>query len=131
MTYLVDSDRVADYHKGRLDAIDLFARREPDGRAISLITYGEIYEGIATGRDRQRHEQSFFAFLRFVSVLPKNRAIMRRFAEVRGDLRRAGQLIGDFDLLIAATALHHRHTLVTRNRAHFQRIPHLELYPAG
>lgn len=33
-----------------------------------------------------------------------------------------------FDILIAATALHHDLALVTRNRAHFQRIPGLKLY---
>lgn len=34
----------------------------------------------------------------------------------------------DPDLLIAATALHHDLTLVTRNRKHFERIPGLDLY---
>jgi len=38
-------------------------------------------------------------------------------------------MIGDFDILIAATALHHDLTLVTRNRRHFERIPNLALYP--
>jgi len=129
MTSLIDSDRVVDYLKGRPDAVDLLSRLEPDGLAISLITYGEIYEGISAGRDPARHEQSFLAFLALVSVLPLNRAIMRRFATLRADLRRSGQLIGDFDLLIAATALHHGVPLITRNRGHFQRIPHLQLYP--
>jgi predicted nucleic acid-binding protein len=32
------------------------------------------------------------------------------------------------DLLIAATALDHDLTLVTRNRRHFERIPDLTLY---
>jgi tRNA(fMet)-specific endonuclease VapC len=53
---------------------------------------------------------------------------MQRFARVRGELRRAGMIIGDFDLLIAATALHHKLTVVTRNVRHFQRIPELALY---
>lgn len=38
------------------------------------------------------------------------------------------QIIGDPDILIAATALYHDLTLVTRNQAHFQRIPDLKLY---
>ena len=37
----------------------------------------------------------------------------------RGRLRAAGTLIGDFDLLIAATALHHTLTLLTNNRSHY------------
>ena len=53
---------------------------------------------------------------------------MRRFAAVRGQLRRDGNLIGDMDLLIASTALVNNLTLVTRNRRHFDRVPGLELY---
>ncbi|MDV6373757.1 PIN domain-containing protein [Deinococcus arenicola] len=42
-------------------------------------------------------------------------------------LRGAGTLIDDADLLIAATALRHGATLVTRNTNHFQRISGLHL----
>jgi tRNA(fMet)-specific endonuclease VapC len=40
-----------------------------------------------------------------------------------------GRLISDMDLLIAATAMHHNLTLVTRNHRHFERVPNLRLYP--
>jgi predicted nucleic acid-binding protein len=36
-------------------------------------------------------------------------------------------LIGDIDLFIAATCLHHDLTLLTTNRIHFQRIPGLRI----
>ena len=129
MTALVDSDRVADWLRGRPAAVQLLKSLEPDGLAISLVTYGEVYEGIYYGRDPAGSERVFRQFLRAVDVLPLTRPIMRRFARLRGDLRRRGQLIGDPDLLIAATALHHDLTLVTGNRAHFQRIPDLRLHP--
>jgi tRNA(fMet)-specific endonuclease VapC len=131
VTYLVDSDRVADWLQGRPSAVDVLRSLAPDGLAISLVTYGEIYEGVYYGRDPAGSERIFRQFLRGVAVLPLTRPIMRRFARLRGDLRRRGRLIGDPDLLIAATALHHGLTLVTGNRAHFQRIPDLRLYPAG
>ena len=53
---------------------------------------------------------------------------MEQFARIRARLRRQGQLIPDLDLLIAATAVTHGLTLVTRNRRHFERIPELALY---
>jgi toxin FitB len=62
-------------------------------------------------------------------VLPLNRTIMRRFARLRGASRQQGQGLPDADLLIAATALNHGLTLVTRNRRHFQRVPQLTLHP--
>jgi predicted nucleic acid-binding protein len=100
-----------------------------DGLAISLITFGEIYEGIYfSGHDPAAEERGFRQFLQGVAVLPLNRAIMRRFAHIRGNLRRTGQIIGDPDILIAATALHHNLTLATGNVNHFRRIPGLQLY---
>jgi predicted nucleic acid-binding protein len=54
---------------------------------------------------------------------------MKRFALVRGKLRREGQLISDSDILIAATALEHDLILFTYNIRHFNHIPNLKLYP--
>ncbi len=127
MTYLVDSDWVADYLKGRSEALHFLRSLGAEGLAISLITYGEIYEGIYYGPDPKSHEAGFRRFLQWVDVLPLNQRIMQRFARVRGQLRKQGLLIGDPDILIAATALHHNLTLVTRNLDHFQRIADLKL----
>lgn len=128
MTYLVDTDRVAEYLKGRADAVALLTRLRTDGLAISLVTFGEIYDGIYGGYDPAAAERLFRQFLRRITVLTLNRTIMRRFARLRGELRRRGQLIPDPDLLIAATALHHDLTLITGNRRHFERVPDLRLY---
>ncbi len=127
MTYLVDSDWVADYLDGRQPAVALLARLAPSGIAISLVTYGEIFEGIYYGHDPKRAEATFRAFLRSVPVLPINRSVMQRFARIRGELRGRRLLIPDPDLLIAATALHNRLILISRNRRHFERIPDLQL----
>ena len=128
MRYLIDTHWVASYLNGRQEVIDLLSPLRQDGRAISLITYGEIYDGVYYGRDPRRYESIFRQFLRRVEVLPLNRVILRRFARIRGELRSTGQLIGDFDILIGATALHHNLVMVTRNRRHFGRIPNLTLY---
>lgn len=53
---------------------------------------------------------------------------MEIFARTRSALRRAGTRIPDMDLLIAATAIHHDVTLLTRNVRHFTRITQLKLY---
>ncbi len=54
---------------------------------------------------------------------------MEKFAEIRALLRRRGELISDFDILLGATALHHDLTVLTYNKRHFERIPDLKLYP--
>ena len=129
MTYLVDTDRVAEYLMGRESALSLISSLlQARARvAISLITYGEIYEGITFGRNPRQAEQGFRGFLRAVDVLPMNRTIMRRFAQIRGELRQRGVPIGDADTLIAATALHYDLILLTGNIGHFQRVVGLRL----
>ncbi len=128
MTHLVDSDWVADYLKGRSGSVDLLDRLFQGGIAISIVTFAEVYEGIYYGTNPRRHEEVFRRFLEGVAVHGINRAIARRFALVRGDLRAKGQLIPQPDLFIAATALHYDLTLLTRNLRDFQRIPGLKLY---
>lgn len=127
MSYLLDTDAVADWLNNRPEALRLLPTLQPEGMAISLITYGEVYDGIYCGRDPRAAEQAFLRFLRGVIVLPLNRAILRRFAALRGDLRRRGFGIGDLDRMIAPTALHYDLTLVTRNLRHSSRVPGLNI----
>jgi tRNA(fMet)-specific endonuclease VapC len=128
MTYLVDSDWVAEYLKGRDTAVSLLDDLFEEDLAISIITFGEIYEGIYYGTDPQHNELVFRSFLRGVRVLGINRTIARRFALIRGKLRAEGQIISQPDILIAATALQYDLTLLTRNLRDFGRIPDLKLY---
>lgn len=106
----------------------MLASLEDEGLYISLITYGEVYEGIYYSRNADASERIFLQFLREIEVLPLSKSIMKRFARIRGQFRAQGNLIADPDLLIAVTAIHHELTLVTRNTRHFQRVPGLLLY---
>jgi predicted nucleic acid-binding protein len=128
MTYLIDTHWIVSWLNARQEAVRLLNSLEPDGLAISEATYGEIYEGIYFGRDPAATEAAFRRLLRGVAILPVNQAIWHRFAQIRGQLRRQGRLIGDMDVLIAATALHHGLVLVTANRRHFDRVPDLQVY---
>ncbi len=127
--YLIDSDRIADFLKGRPDAIALFRHLLADGAAMSIITFAEVYEGIYFGSNRIHHEAVFREVFRGMRILGINRATARQFAMIHGELRAQGQLIPPSDVFIAATAIQYDLTLVTRNLRHFQRIPDLEILP--
>lgn len=128
MTYLIDTDYVADYLKGYQAATSLLHTMLSQGISISIITFAEAYEGIYYGHNRAQHEQGFRQFVSTIPVLSITRPVARQFAHIRGDLRAKGLLIPDADLYIAATAIHHNLTLVTRNIKDYQRIPRLKLY---
>jgi predicted nucleic acid-binding protein len=78
--YLLDTDRLVDYLKGRPDAIALLESLVPAGLAISIVTYGEIYRGIHFGRNREQDLARFHAFLQIARLLPITRRVAQRWA---------------------------------------------------
>lgn len=65
--------------------------------------------------------------LPIVTWLPASQAIAERGAVIAAELRRRGRPCGDFDPLLAATAIEHSLTLVTRNTKHFEAVPGIAL----
>jgi predicted nucleic acid-binding protein len=128
VSYLLDSDWLIDALIGKSAAVTLVARLRHEGLAVSVVSYGEVFEGAVRAANPQAELNRFRAFLRGFALVPLSDPIMERFAFTRADLRGAGRLIPDLDLLIAASAIHHDLTLVTRNRRHFARVPGLRLY---
>ena len=73
------------------------------------------------------NEKALRDFLSPFPVVPLEDEICRIFARERGRLKAMGTPIGDFDLLIGATALRHNLTLLSNNRRHFERISGLSI----
>lgn len=128
MRYLVDSDWLIDAFIGVPSAVNLLAQLRDEGLAVSIISYGELFEGAISAPNPATELSHFRRFLARLALLELDDPIMERFARIRADLRRQGRLIPDLDLLIAATALHHDLILLTRNVRHFSRIPEVRLY---
>jgi tRNA(fMet)-specific endonuclease VapC len=93
MTYLVDSDWVADYLKGRPIAVQLLDSLVAAGLAISIVTYAEIFEGIYYGQDPAHYEDVFRRFLHGSRVLGITKPVAQRYARMSGDLPSKGLLI--------------------------------------
>ena len=127
--YLVDTDYIVDALHGQAAVLQTLTDLAPQGLAVSLISYGELYEGAYYARQPEEALAGLAQFLQGYTLLPLTIPIMEQFAIVRGQLPRAiRQQVGDMDLLIAATALTHGLTLVTRNLRDFSLIPALSVY---
>lgn len=88
---------------------------------FSLITRCEILRGLkAKGAITQL--VAFDRFCRANEILPLEENSIMRAAGIYADLYKRGQLIGDADILIAATALEHDLILVTNNENHLGRV---------
>jgi tRNA(fMet)-specific endonuclease VapC len=98
--------------------------------AVSIVSVAELYEGVFRASSQSDAEQALALALTGVTILPVEDPICRLFGEHRARLRQSNQLIGDVDLLIGATCLHHALPLLTTNPTHFQRIPGLTIISA-
>ncbi|ETW94438.1 MAG: hypothetical protein ETSY2_49815 [Candidatus Entotheonella gemina] len=127
ITYLIDTDWVIHYLNGRNDIVDRLHTLKSDGLGLSVIALAELYEGVYFSRDPEQDEQGLTDFLQGVTVLGVDEETARIFGRERGRLRRAGQIIGDMDLLIGSTALQYDLTLLTNNHRHFERIEGLQI----
>lgn len=93
---------------------------------FSLMTRYEILRGLKV-KQAMIQQIAFERFCAANVLLPLTDAIINRSSDIYADLHRRGLLIGDADILIAATALEHGLTLVTNNTTHFSRIVGLSL----
>jgi predicted nucleic acid-binding protein len=132
--YLLDTNCVSELVKPRpqasvtewLDATDetiLF---------LSVLTLGEIRKGVAAlpqGKRRTRLETWLEVDLqtRFAGrILPIDAAIADRWGSIAADSKRKGKALPVIDGLLAATALHHNLTVVSRNAADFPNLSVLD-----
>jgi predicted nucleic acid-binding protein len=100
----------------------------PDISTSTLVFVLDKQSVVAyTYADPEAHLHTFRRFLTPFPLLDLNEPIMERFAEIRAYLRRRGELISDFDILIGATAVYYDLTVLTYNMRHFTRIPDLKL----
>ena len=92
---------------------------------ISVLTIGELRKGIAASPDPARRE-SLRQWLESDvlepfsdTLLPVDAAIAERWGDICGEAERTGRKRPAIDALLAATALVHGLTVVTRNVADF------------
>lgn len=126
-TYLIDSDWVIHHLHGHQAITERLQALQPQGLGLSVLSLAEVYEGVYYGRDPEQAEHALNTFLQSVSLIGIDEETAKIFGRERGRLRALGMIIGDVDLLIAATALQYNLTLLTNNRRHFERIEGLEI----
>ena len=126
-TYVLDTNTVIDYFKGRGKVAEKLLAVAPRQIALSAIAAYEVWVRVLGSRNAKRRETQYEEFLSAIDVIAFDSAISRRAAEVRIALERRGEAIGPLDTLIAATALACGATLVTRNASEFGRITGLKM----
>jgi len=124
VTYLVDANVLSEATKPVPDpeAVKWLRRHERE-LVVDPIILGEIRFGIyllSAGKRRRRLERWFEEGVARITCLPWDAATGLRWAKLLAELRAAGRSMPIKDSLIAATALVHGLTVVTRNARDFQ-----------
>ena len=94
--------------------------RQPD-LAVPAIALGEYLYGIRQSRFRLRYERWLNTSLSVLDLLEVGRETAQPYAEIRRELKAAGQPIPSNDLWIAALAREYNLPIVSRDR-HFQAV---------
>ncbi len=114
--------------------IDALHGKEPSAGRITLelatgrlaTTAITVFE-LESGARRPKQREQVRALLAAMTILPLSKSAADRAAAVRRDLEAEGQGIGTADYLIAGIVLEQSGILLTRNQAHFERVPGLVL----
>ena len=122
----LDTNRLTDLLHGDPALAEFLGRC--DEVWIPLIVLGEMKAGFYGGNRQLQNEMRLRNILAIhnVQILFPGRETAEQYARLFVQLKRAGLPIPDNDMWIAAMALEHDLTLITRDR-HFDHIPQLPL----
>jgi tRNA(fMet)-specific endonuclease VapC len=103
---------------------------ETDDVYVSVITLAELKHGVrrADTPERAFKRQRFLdEVMSTFIILPVTSEIALRAGELDAELELQGAALDIADVIIAATALEHKLSMMTHNTRHFERIPGLRL----
>jgi tRNA(fMet)-specific endonuclease VapC len=126
VSFVLDTDVCSAYLKGNSRVHGRFIQY--GGRLhVSTITVGELFAWVLRAKASPDRLQGLLDLLDDITVLDVNRAVARKFGEVRARQLDQGLYTPEMDLLIAATALAHNLTLVSHNVRDFANVPGLSV----
>ena len=128
MIYLLDANLCISYLRGRVQPVlERLGSHHPDDLSICATVRSELVFGALKSRDPEASLASVHQFLAPLFCHPFDNAIADVTASIRADLTAAGNLIGPYDLQIAATAVERGLILVTHHVAELSRVRNLQI----
>jgi tRNA(fMet)-specific endonuclease VapC len=129
MAVILDADVIIRGEKGKFDLRKWLASRFDEQFEVAAITVAEVWHGVerATGRFRAAREQYIRTILAVVTIIPYTEQTAYEHARLWAELESAGKRIGDYDLIVGATALERGRAVVTFNTKHFGQIRGLKV----
>lgn len=134
--YLLDTNIISEAKRPHPDrnVLDWLARQPLNNTFISVLSLGELEEGIALLGDtrKARDLRTWLGSLRSAyagRILSVDQAVVSTWGQIRAHAKRQGKTVPVIDALLAATAITHELTLVTRNIKDVAALPVTTLNP--
>ena len=123
---LLDTDICIELLRGNARVIE--KRQAYDEKiAISFMSVAELFFGAEKSYKASENISLIEEFLLTVEIIHNDLGILRKFGELKAILGKAGNILADADIFIAATAIVKCNMLITGNVNHFMRIEELRM----
>ena len=126
MIYLLDTNVCIHFFRGKFDLLEKLKQIGIKNCSISEITLAELAFGAENSSNPRHNYKIVNRFIEQLNILPIFNSI-DVYAKEKVRLRKNGEMISDFDLLIGATAVANDLIMVTENTKEFQRISRIKL----
>ncbi len=126
MRYLLDTNICIYFMKGLYGLNEKIKDVDVKNCFISEITLAELKFGVENSVKKKKNAKVLELFLSDIKILPIFNSL-DYYAKEKARLKKSGEIIDDFDLLIGASAVVNKMLLVTNNQKHFLRIKSIKI----
>ena len=129
MAIILDADVIIRGEKGAFDLKAWLAGRPNDLFEIAAITVAELWHGVerAAAAHKARRVKYLQTVLAPLPIVPYTEQTAYEHARIWAQLEATGQMIGSYDVIVAATALERGSEVATFNQRHFNVVPGLRV----
>jgi tRNA(fMet)-specific endonuclease VapC len=123
---LLDTDICIELLRGNFSVIE--RRQDYDEKvAISFMTVAELFYGAEKSNNKRKNTNLIAEFILTVEIIHSDLEILIKFGKLKVHLGKAGSILPDADIFIAAAAIVKCNMLITGNVNHFKRIEELRI----
>jgi tRNA(fMet)-specific endonuclease VapC len=129
MAIILDTDVIIRGERGTFDLSRWLVSEGDEEIQIAAITIAELWHGVerASSAYRVERQDYILKMLSLVNILPYTETTALEHARIWAALESSGDMIGFYDLIVAATALEGGSAVATFNRRHFARVRGLKV----
>lgn len=124
--FLLDTNICIYFLKGQYNLVQKLEKIGLENCFISEITIAELKFGAENSENKEKNRNTVDDFISRFTIIPIFNSL-DIYAKEKARLRKAGNPLDDFDLLIGATAISNNLVLVTRNVTDFERLEGIEI----